>query len=110
MKAAIRQGDVLLWPAKIPAGAKKIAVRPIALGERTGHHHSLAVLDQEAEVKIEDAVDMYEHEGQTYVRIKAEGVALTHQQHKSHAMPIGAEFVYIPQVENTDWGSRQVMD
>lgn len=107
---ALRQGDVMLWPAEIPAEAKRIKLRPIALGERTGHHHSLALVDLEEETKIEDAVEMYEHDGKIYVRIIAEGVALTHQQHKSHATPAGSEYVYIPQVENSDWGTRQVID
>jgi hypothetical protein len=38
---AIRQGDVMLVPAKVPVDATKIKLRPIALGEMTGHHHSL---------------------------------------------------------------------
>jgi hypothetical protein len=102
----IRQGDVLLKPATIPTDANKIAVRPIALGEKTGHHHSLMTATGDG---LADAVEMYEKDGQTYVRITAEGVSLVHQQHK--AQPIApAEFVYIPQVENTDWGTRQVID
>jgi hypothetical protein len=107
----IRQGDVLLKPCQVPKDAKRIAIRPIALGERTGHHHSLVV----EEAKIEDCVEMYEKDGQTYVRIIGEGVSLDHQQHKSHpqtaeVLPVGGEFVYIPQVENSDWGTRQVID
>jgi hypothetical protein len=94
----------------IPKEAKRIPIRPIALGERTGHHHSLMV---EEGAKLEDCVEMYEHNGQTYVRLTGEGVSLVHQQHKAHgpeALPKGSEFVYIPQVENSDWGTRQVID
>jgi hypothetical protein len=105
----------MLWPAKIPATAKRIKLRPIALGERTGHHHSFAA---EPGVCLEDAVEMFEVPGETgaatYVRITAEGVSLQHQEHKPHGgsevLPVGAEFVYIPQVENSDWGTREVAD
>ena len=107
---AVRQGDVLLMPAPIPAGAKRIPVRPVALGERTGHHHSLMTSGATA---VEDAVEMYEVETpegvKTFMRITAEGVSLVHQQHKAqHVQP--AEYVYVPQVENSDWGTRQVAD
>lgn len=106
---AIRQGDVLLKPAKIPAGAKKVPLRPIALGERTGHHHSL--MSNVAERRIEELVEMYEKDGQTFVRVlgEPEEVSLVHQQHKAHVIEPG-EFVYVPQVENSDWGTRQVID
>jgi hypothetical protein len=105
---SIRQGDVLLKPATIPADAKRVPLRPIALGERTGHHHSLMSC---TETPIENLVEMYEKDGQTFVRVLGEPdeVSLVHQQHKAHILP-PAEYVYIPQVENSDWGTRQVAD
>jgi hypothetical protein len=108
MKAAVRQGDVLLKPATIPTDAKKIALRPIALGERTGHHHSLM---SNVETPIEDLVEMYEKDGQTFVRVlgEPESVSLVHQQHKAHTVA-PAEYVYVPQVENSDWGTHKVID
>jgi hypothetical protein len=90
----------------IPEGAKRIEVRPLALGEKTGHHHSLCV---EEPLKIEDCVEMYELNGQTYVRVKEDGVVLTHQEHKSHAVPPGDYAVELQQ-ENTDWGAKPVVD
>jgi hypothetical protein len=106
---AIRQGDVLLMPASIPSGAKRIPVRPIALGEKTGHHHSLMT---NVETPVEDLVEMYEGaDGKTYVRVLGHpgDVSLVHQQHK--AQPVEpTEYVYVPQVENSDWGTRQVAD
>ncbi len=104
----IRQGDVLLKPATIPADAKRIKLRPIALGERTGHHHSLMTC---VEAPIEDLIEMYEKDGQTFVRVlgNAGDVSLVHQQHKAHIVE-PAEYVYVPQVENSDWGTRQVTD
>jgi len=106
----IRQGDVMLVPAKIPTDAKRIVNRPVALGERTGHHHSLMTASGAG---LEDAVEMYEFETpdgvKTYMRINEDGVSLVHQQHK--AQPVEkTEYVYVPQVENTDWGTRQVID
>jgi len=105
----VRQGDVLLKPATIPADAKRVKLRPIALGERTGHHHSL--MSNVAERPIEDLVEMYEKDGQTFVRVlgEPEEVSLVHQQHKAHTIDAG-EYVYVPQVENSDWGTRKVID
>ena len=105
----IRQGDVLLKPTAIPADAGRVAVRPIALGESTGHHHSL--MSNVVERPIEDLVEMYERDGLTYVRVAGEpgDVSLVHQQHKAHTVP-PAEYVYIPQVENSDWGTKLVVD
>jgi hypothetical protein len=105
---AIRQGDVLLRPATIPADAKRVALRPIALGERTGHHHSLM---SSTETPIDELVEMYEKDGQTFVRVlgEPESVSLVHQQHKPHTLA-PADYVYVPQVENSDWGTRRVID
>lgn len=90
----------------IPAGAKRIPVRPLALGEKTGHHHSLVC----EEAPIEEAVDMFEGgNGQILVRIKCDGVTLTHQEHKPHAEPVGEYEVRI-QTEVTDWGTAPVLD
>jgi hypothetical protein len=63
----------------IPKNAKKIPLRPLALGEATGHHHSLmadpgVVLDDVAEmfeVKTDDGI-------QTFLRITGDGVSLVH--------------------------------
>lgn len=105
---AIRQGDVMLQPATIPTDAKRIKLRPIALGERTGHHHSLMTCTA---TPVEDLVEMYEKDGQTFVRVlgEPESVSLVHQQHKAQTLA-PAEYVYIPQCENSDWGTRKVID
>jgi hypothetical protein len=104
----LRQGDVMLRPATIPPDAKKIALRPIALGEHTGHHHSLMTC---TETPVEELVEMYEKDGKTYVRALGDPseVALVHQQHKAQRLA-SQEYVYVPQVENSDWGTRQVID
>lgn len=103
---AVRQGDVMLVPQAVPSDAKRIDNRPLAYGEKTGHHHSL-VAD---EVKLENAVEMFEKDGQIYVRIGAEGVALVHQEHKAHPGLAPGDYKVTIQQENTDWGARAVLD
>lgn len=92
----------------IPADAKKIALRPLALGEKTGHHHSLYA---DPGVVLEEAAEMFEApDGQKYyLRINSEGVSLQHQEHKAHAVPVG-EYEVTIQTEVTDWGRAQVID
>jgi hypothetical protein len=94
----------------IPANAKRVKLRPVALGEVTGHHHSF--MSNVAEVDVADRVEMYEGEdGNTYVRVLGEpgDVSLVHQEHKAHVVPPGEYSVTIQQ-ENTDWGARPVAD
>ena len=95
---------------KIPSNAKRIPLRPLALGEKTFHHHSLCTID---ETPVEDVCEMYEVETEggvkTYLRVTAEGVALTHQEHKTQPVAPGEYEVTIQQ-ENTDWGARPVQD
>lgn len=94
----------------IPANAKRIPLRPLALGEVTGHHHSLMA---DPGVALEDAAEMYEVETpggvKTFLRIGCEGVSLVHQEHKAHVVAPG-EYEITIQRENTDWGARPVAD
>ena len=93
----------------IPKNCKKIALRPVALGEVTGHHHSFM---SNVATPLEDLVEMYEGaDGKTYVRVLGEPgeVSLVHQEHKAHVVPPGEYSVTIQQ-ENTDWGARPVAD
>ena len=92
---------------KIPANATKIQLRPLAYGEKTGHHHSLMA---NPGVCLEEAVEMYEKEGEVYVRILHEGVSLVHQEHKAHPSIAPGDYRVTIQQENTDWGSRAVLD
>jgi hypothetical protein len=106
-KFVCRQGDVMVRQRAVPEGATRVDVRPLALGEKTGHHHSLAVAEP---LTLADCVEMYEKDGEVFVRIYTEGVVvLTHQEHKSHAIPAG-DYQVVIQQENTDWGSRAVLD
>jgi hypothetical protein len=95
---------------KIPKQAKRVLLRPVALGEVTGHHHSF--MSNVAAVDIADLVEMYEGEnGETYVRVLGEpgDVSLVHQEHKAHEVAPG-EYSVVIQQENTDWGARPVAD
>ena len=87
---------------KIPKNAKRIPTRPLALGEVTGHHHSL-VADEA------DAVEMFEKGGEIFVRIN-DGAPVQHQEHKPHMVPSGCEISIRIATEVTDWGRSPVRD
>jgi hypothetical protein len=94
----------------IPETAKRVKLRPVALGEVTGHHHSF--MSNTATADVADLVEMYEApDGKTYVRVLGEPgeVSLVHQEHKAHVVAPGEYSVTIQQ-ENTDWGARPVLD
>jgi hypothetical protein len=89
--------------------AKRVPLRPVALGEVTGHHHSF--MSNVEDVDVADLVEMYEENGMTYVRVLGDegAVSLVHQEHKAHVVPPGDYSVTIQQ-ENTDWGAKPVVD
>jgi hypothetical protein len=69
-----RQGDVGFIKGKIPATAKRIPVRPFALGERTGHSHR--VIED-----VKDLVEMYEdRDGTVWIRALAD-LPVRHEDH-----------------------------
>lgn len=100
--------------ATIPVEAKRIALRPLALGEKTGHHHSLAVADG-VDQEIDELARLYELPSvdgapqRTFLEVLGDGVVLTHQEHKTHAVPPG-QYEVVIQHEVTDWGTRQIAD
>lgn len=71
------QGDVFVFAAKIPPGAKKIPKKPLALGEVTGHSHQV----------VED-VEMYEKNNILYLRNSAP-VSVKHEEHDPITIPPG---------------------
>ncbi len=106
MKAfQVRQGDVLvtgLAKKSIPSEAALKSGRVIlALGEATGHHHEVEVMEP-------GTVELYEHEGMVYLRILKES-PLTHQTHGPHPLLIG-EYEVELQREFYDGLVRQVID
>lgn len=105
-----RQGDVHFVSRTIPADAKRVPLRPFALGEQTGHSHA---------VIAEDAVsiEMYEIDGKTFVRVSGDcdGVHIKHEDHDPRAetsvLPAGWEGeVIIAEEYDEEEGFRKVMD
>src|SRR3990170_5196505 len=80
-----RQGDVLIESATIPKAARRITAKRIVLaeGEATGHVHEIAT---------SEAVELFEHNGTTYLRVK-EAAPVTHQEHLTITIPPGRYIV-----------------
>jgi hypothetical protein len=83
-----RQGDVGFVRGRIPAGTKRIPVKPLAFGEATGHSHRVAA-------GCEELVEMYEEKnGTIWVRALAD-VPVQHEEHDPRAtisiLPAGWE-------------------
>jgi len=99
-----RQGDVLLVPVnEIPSGLKTVKKLTLALGEVTGHHHSIygggAVGFADDEEALAD-----------YVSVSApEGVELVHQEHDTITIPKGT-YQNVRQQEYTFQQMRPVAD
>lgn len=73
-----RQGDVGFIRCPIPASAKRISLRPFALGEVTGHSHR--VIEE-----VRDLCEMYEGEdGKLYIRALAD-LPVQHEDHDPKA-------------------------
>ena len=109
-KLFARQGDVHFVSSRVPKKAKKIPLRPFALGEVTGHSHA---------VVAEDApnIEMYEKDGLTFVRVSGEcdGVRIRHEEHDPvgsiSVLPAGWEGEVIIAAEyDEEEGFRRVVD
>lgn len=85
------QGDVALRPAALPAGAKKIEHRPLALGEVSGHAHVV-----EAAGADKAAFDLYEHNGSLFVATGSDGAQLRHVRLESGAQADHAPITLAP--------------
>lgn len=100
----------------IPPNAKRVPLRPLALGETSGHAHRLVT---DGNVALEDACEMYVIEGEpgAFLRVTTEGVSLIHAEmssidtadHHPHALVPG-DYAVVIQQEETDWGTRDVID
>jgi hypothetical protein len=87
-----RQGDVIIQRIiSIPATAKPVNKQGhnriiLALGEATGHHHSLDI----------DSADWWKSaDGQEQFISVPETASVTHQEHSSIALPLGKYRVVI---------------
>ena len=104
-----RQGDVGFVTAKIPASSTAINVRPLALGEVTGHKHQVAVADREG-VEMFETVD--QNGVRTFMRVTAEGsVSVVHEEHGTVTLPSGWEGeVVIAREYDEEQDFRRVVD
>ena len=90
-KRLLVQGDVFLVSEKIPEEAKRIAKRPLAVGERTGHAHEIAGEEHDLyeaggvlhfrTYRAEENYELYELDGVLYLRTH-KPVTLRHPEHK----------------------------
>jgi len=99
-----RQGDVLLVPTnEIPTTLKVTERVTLALGEVTGHHHS--ILDGSTVGYAADAEGLCE-----YLEVKSSaGGQLTHQEHSTIVLPKG-KYKVVKQVEYTPAALVNVRD
>ena len=83
------QGDVLLTPEKaLPKGAKRLDTKMLALGEATGHHHTM-----------EGPATLFKDEQSVvWVVVEDPGAQLVHQEHGLIAIEPGV-YRYDAQVE-----------
>lgn len=103
-----RQGDVGFVRCAIPAGVKRIKVRPFALGEVTGHSHRVIVEDA-------DGIEMFEMESRTFMRVtKDGGISIQHEDHDPSGvvstLPTGWEGEVVIAREYDEEGDFRVVD
>ena len=67
----LQQGDVIIKKVESIKG-KKLNHLTLAIGEATGHHHTIT----------EGEAELYEENGILFLRVNSEEATLTHQEHK----------------------------
>ena len=97
-----RQGDVLVIPTgKIPKNSVKTKKVTLALGEVTGHHHTIhngAFGYGESDTALVD-----------FLEIESDTATLTHQEHTAIEIPKG-NYECVRQTEYTPEALRNVAD
>lgn len=73
-----QQGDVLIKKVREIKG-KILDHLTLAIGEATGHHHTITEGDAE----------LYDQEGTLFLRVMSEEAKLTHQEHNVVILPRG---------------------
>lgn len=97
-----RQGDVLIIPTKtIPTHLVKTEKVCAALGEVTGHHHSI----DSGCVGYADTAELLV----SYIEVTEDVAHLTHQEHSTIDIPKGT-YKVVKQVEFTPEGIKNVQD
>jgi hypothetical protein len=101
-KKIYRQGDVLVIPCdSIPTGLKKTNKVCCALGEVTGHHHTIHAGATGYASDVDALVE--------YVEVTGPSADLTHQEHSTIEIPTGT-YKVVKQVEYTPAELRNVRD
>lgn len=94
----IRQGDVMLVPVTEKSKAydkrEKLAQCTIALGEATGHHHT--IYPPRADGLAAQLIERLEWNGRVFVEVP-DGYWLRHQEHDEHEIPGGLYEIIIEQ-------------
>ena len=97
-----RQGDVLVIPVNsIPTDLKQTKRVTLALGEVTGHHHTIHDGATGYASDVDALVD--------YIEVTAPSADLTHQEHSTIPIPAGT-YKVVKQVEYTPAELRNVRD
>jgi len=97
-----RQGDVLVIPVtSIPTNLKQTKRVTLALGEVTGHHHTI----HDGAIGYASNVDALVD----YIEVTSPVADLTHQEHSTIPIPTGT-YKVVKQVEYTPAELRNVRD
>lgn len=98
----MRQGDVLIIQVnKIPEGLKQTKKVTLALGEATGHHHTI----YDGAVGYASSIDSLAE----YFEVTGESADLTHQEHGAIPVPKG-KWRSVIQTEYTPEELKKVVD
>jgi hypothetical protein len=101
-KNIFRQGDVLLVPVKeIPSGLVQTKKVTLALGEVTGHHHTIF----EGAIGYAESPDALV----SFLEVTDNTADLTHQEHSTISIPSG-KYKNVIQVEYTPESIQKVRD
>ena len=105
MPAVVRQGDVFVVPATIPAGAVEVPRDKgrvvLAYGEVTGHAHAITA---------PTATLLRTTEGERFLRIVDAPAPLTHEEHATIEIAPGEYRVITQREWADDMASRPVLD
>lgn len=93
-----RHGDVDLFDSELPKNAVKKPGTTVALGEATGHHHTLYPTDEKTKIELFEHVENLVKK--TYVQITGGAAELRHQEHKTIKVEPGVYKIKIERTHN----------
>ncbi|MEO7718833.1 MAG: hypothetical protein ABIY70_21755 [Capsulimonas sp.] len=96
-----RHGDIMIAAVEeIPAGAETKPGTTLAHGEMTGHSHR---------IEAPGTAEIYERNGNLYVRVLALEARVVHEEHKPITLPRG-DYRFWYQREYTPQAIRRIVD